>query len=96
MTFLMENVRVSYYNGYVSKVYEHIIYGRTAESHRTYRCYIENCIVSLSKEIGGKRGWRNLNTQMRLLGKNHSHACKCKKVFISNARGKFILKITIE
>ena len=51
-----------------------------------------NCIVSLSKEIGGKRGWRNLNTQMRMLGKNHSHACKRKKVFISNARGKFILK----
>ena len=37
MTFLMENIRVSYYIRYVSKVYEHIIYGRTAESTETYR-----------------------------------------------------------
>ena len=51
MTFLMENIRVSYYIRYVSKVYEHIIKDRTAESTETYRC-----IVSRKRSVGKEGG----------------------------------------
>ena len=46
----------------VTKVYEHTIYDRTD-------VILKMCIVSLSKKIGGKRGWSDLNTRMRLVGK---------------------------
>ena len=50
MTFLMENIRVSY-TRYVSKVYEHIINDRTVESTGTH-----SCIVSRKWSVGKEGG----------------------------------------